>query len=411
MFKFYNFCNTFIMVIFWRIQFMLAAFKHAKISGLSVVIPEKEICIYDEAQYYDNSIKKIDRMRKMVGFYKRRVAQKGTTALDFAYNAANNLLDEMKIDRSSIDALIYVVQQPDWGGPVNSYFLHHKLGLPKNCISTDIVQGCAGWVFGCYMASQMIDSGAHKKILLLNGDIPAACVDPSDRNSAPIFGDGGCATLLEYSDKEIISHYNIDTVGEGYDTIIAPFSGRRFGINLLDDDDFNYWSKLRTEKVTLPTGNVQPLFGGYLDGLKVFDFTIKVVPETIKTLLKETGKSPEDIGVLALHQANKQIVQAVGQGAGFDLEKCPYDAFENYGNNTMVSIPTTLSLVDKSVLNKETCVCGFGNGLISAAAILNLKNTYIGKINTFKKPEYVLSRDEYVDYWRCRMSGKSTCKC
>lgn len=389
----------------------LVSFKHVKISGLSVVIPEREINIYDEAEYYDNSIKKIDRMRKMVGFYKRRVAEKDNTALDFAYNAANNLLDEINVDRSSIDALIYVVQKPDWDGPVNSYFLHHKLGLSQNCIASDIVQGCAGWVFGLYMASQMIESGAHKKILLLNGDTPSVGIDPSDRNSAPIFGDGGCATLLEYSDKEVGSFYNIDTIGEGYDSIISPFSACRFGINLLDDNDFNLWCKLRAEKVTLPTGNVQPLLGGYLDGLRVFDFTIKVVPETIKTLLKSANKTQDDIGVLALHQANKQIVQAVGQGAEFDLEKVPYEAFENYGNNTMVSIPTTLSMVDKSTFDKETCVCGFGNGLISAAAILNLKDTYISKINTFKKPEYVMSRDEYVEYWRDKMTGKSPCAC
>ena len=105
----------------------LSTFKHVKISGISVVVPEKEINIYDEAEYYDNSVKKVDRMRKMVGFWKRRVATKEQTALDYAYNAATNLINEMKIDVSTIDALIYVVQKPDWLGPVNAYFLHHKL--------------------------------------------------------------------------------------------------------------------------------------------------------------------------------------------------------------------------------------------------------------------------------------------
>lgn len=183
----------------------LSKFEHVKISGISVVVPEKEINIYDEAEYYGGSIKKIDRMRKMVGFWKRRVSDKGTTALDYAYNAGQNLIEEMNIDRDSIDALVFVVQKPDWGGPVNSYFLHHKLGLSKNCIATDIVQGCAGWVFGLHMVSQMIESGAYKKVLLLNGDTPAQDIDPSDRNQAPIFGDGGVATLIEYSEQELMS--------------------------------------------------------------------------------------------------------------------------------------------------------------------------------------------------------------
>lgn len=64
----------------------VSQFKHVKISGISVVVPEKEINIYDEVQYYNNSIKKIDRMRKMVGFWKRRVADDTTTPADLAFN-------------------------------------------------------------------------------------------------------------------------------------------------------------------------------------------------------------------------------------------------------------------------------------------------------------------------------------
>ena len=68
----------------------LFRFKNVKISNVCVVVPEKEINIYDEAKYYNNSVKKIDRMRKMVGFYKRRVADDTTTAADLAYDAALN---------------------------------------------------------------------------------------------------------------------------------------------------------------------------------------------------------------------------------------------------------------------------------------------------------------------------------
>lgn len=384
----------------------LSAFKHVKISGISVVVPEREINIYDEAEYYGGSIKKIDRMRKMVGFWKRRVSDKGTTALDYAYNAGQNLIDEMNIDRDSIDALVFVVQKPDWVGPVNSYFLHHKLGLSKNCIATDIAQGCAGWVFGLHLVSQMIESGVYKKVLLLNGDTPAQDIDPSDRNQAPIFGDGGVATLIEYSEQELISYYNIDTVGSGFDAIISPFSGCRFGLNIIDDDFFDKLKELRQEKIALPTGNSQYLLGGYLDGLRVFDFTIKVVPENIKSILKYADMKHEDINALCLHQANKQIIQAVGSEAGFALEKVPYTAFENYGNNTMCSIPTTLACLDKKVKKDKLLCCGYGNGLVAASAILNLENTYISEVNTFRKPDYVLSRDEYVDYWRKKIKGE-----
>ena len=143
-----------------------------------------------------------------------------------------------------------------------------------------------------------------------------------------------------------------------------------------------------------------------MDGIAVFDFTIKIVPETIKKLLEKTSLNPESVPMLCLHQANKQIVQAVGMGAGFDLDKVPYSAFENYGNNTMCSIPTTLALLDKEVDRKDICCCAFGNGLVSIASILDLSETKISEIKYFKKPDYVLSREEYIEYWIKKITGE-----
>ncbi len=384
----------------------LSRFKHAKISGVSVVVPEKEINIYDEAEYYGNSVKKIDRMRKMVGFWKRRVADNTTTPADLAFNAAQNLIKEMNIDKSTVDALVFVVQQPDVMNPATAYFLHDKLGLSQNCIATDINQGCAGWIFGLHMVSQMVESGAYKKVLLLNGDTPSVGIDPSNRNSAPIFGDGGCATLVEYSEDEIDSFYNIETVSSGFEAIVSPFSGTRFRMDWSNENEFDFLKELICETIVMPTGMRVPLMGGYMDGIAVFDFTIKVVPENIKNVLKYAGVSQGDINVLCLHQANKQIIQSVGIGAGFEEEKIPYTAFETYGNNTMCSIPTTIACLDKEIKKDKLCCCGYGNGLIAASAVLNLENTYVSEVKTFVKPDYVRTREGYIDYWRKKIKGE-----
>lgn len=384
----------------------LSKFEHVKITGISTVVPEKEINIYDEAEYYGGSIKKIDRMRKMVGFWKRRVADKTTTPSDLAYDAAKKLIEDMNIDKSTIDALVFIVQQPDVDNPSTAYFLHNKLGLSQKCIATDINQGCAGWVFGLHMVSQMIESGAYKKVLLLNGDTPSVGIDPSNRNSAPIFGDAGVATLVEYSTEKMESFYNIETVSSGFEAIIAPFSGTRFRLDWADEKEFELLHTLVNEKITMPTGMEVPLMGGYMDGIAVFDFTIKIVPENIKQILKYANLTQGDIGALCLHQANKQIIQSVGTEAGFEEEKIPYTAFENYGNNTMCSIPTTLACLDKEIKKDKLCCCGYGNGLIAASAILNLENAYISEVKTYIKPDYVKTREEYIDYWRNKIKGE-----
>lgn len=377
------------------------SFNKVAIKGLSVVVPSNEINIYDEAEYYGNSVKKIDRMRKMVGFYKRRVAEDDVTAADLGVQAAENLLKGMQIDRQSIDALLFVVQQPDYAGPCTSYSMHRRLGLSHDCAATDIVQGCVGWVYGLWIASQMIQSGAHKRILLIAADTPAKGMDVTNRLVAPVFGDGGSATLLDYDEnaKEIV--FNQEVVSEGVEAIITPIGGRRvrFDFNKPAEDEYN---KPLFQNIEMACGHSMKLYEGYMDGLAVFDFTKNYVPKNIKELMEYTDAQPDDFLRLCLHQANKQIVQMVGELAGFPLEKVPYDAFENYGNNTMCSIPTTIASVYPPLQPKEEyrlLCCAFGNGLVCMSCALDLEGIWCSGIKTYEKPKDHMSREQLIGYW------------
>lgn len=386
-----------------------SVFKHVAVKGISTVVPEKEINIYDEAEYYDNNIKKIDRMRKMVGFHKRRVVDENTTPSDLAICAARKLLADMQIDKSTIDALVYVVQQPDYNAPATAYFIHQKLGLSDNTPAFDINNGCAGYVYGMWVTSQMIESGTCKRVLFVCGDTPSAGINLKDRNSAPIFGDGGVATLVEYSEQETKSYYNIEVRSNGFESIISPMSGARFRGNAVLRDNTDYMLKLLNDKFLTPTGNEITIFDPYLDGLAVFDFTITIVPQNIKDLLEFSGKKEADIDMLCLHQANKQIVQSIGNAVDFPEEKVPYYAFENYGNNTMCSIPSTIcSVLEEKTRNEKVTICGsgFGNGLVAASFVMDLDKIYNSGIQTYTKPEYAQTREKYVEYWLNKMKGQ-----
>ena len=106
----------------------------------------------------------------MAGFWKRRVADSDVTAADLGVQAAENLIASMGLEKSKIEAMVFVVQQPDYHGLCTSYSVHHRLGLSKDCYVTDVVQGCVGWCFGLLTAFQMVASGAYKSVLLINGD-------------------------------------------------------------------------------------------------------------------------------------------------------------------------------------------------------------------------------------------------
>lgn len=379
---------------------MIKKFKDIKISGLSLVLPSKEISIYDELQYYGNSEKKAERARKMAGFWKRRIADPDVTATDLGVQAAENLIASMALDKSGIEAMLLVLQQPDYAGPCTSYSAHNRLGLSKDCYVTDIVQGCVGWCFGLLSAFQMIASGAYERVLLINGDTPARKLDPSDRINAPLFGDAGLATLVEASEGAPEVAFNLETYSEGFDAIISFLPWGKFGLDLRKEEDW----KVMSDRFDTANGRRACLCEGYMDGPAVFEFSTQKAPENIKALMAERGTTPESYDLLALHQANKQIVQTVGGNAGFPLEKVPFSGFENFGNNTMCSIPSTLLQEKGEVLRNGGAVhalaSGFGNGLVVCSIDLPLAGLKCAEMKTYAKPAGHKTSAEWVAYWR-----------
>ena len=380
-------------------------FNHVKISGISVVVPEKEINIYDEAEYYDNNIKKIDRMRKMVGFWKRRVVDTGVTPSDLAIQAAETLIADMNINKSEIDAVVFVRQRPDFRQPAVSYFIHNQLGLPNTTAVFDVTQGCPGWVYGLWISHSLIESQACKKVLLLVADTPSAGMDLSNRISAPVFGDGGVATLLEYSSKEQHAYFDIATESKDYEAIMTPASGDRMGLSFAKNTPEGYNDGL-LKWIKTPSGYETRLIYGYMDGLAVFNFTMNEVPKSISRIMDLANISEADVPYLILHQANKQIVQTVAQASGFSLEKAPYIAFENYGTNTMCSIPTSINCLKNELKGTNKLLCSsFGNGLAVATCVITLDNAYLTGVKDYKKHPNHPTRQQLIDYWTKKIQG------
>jgi len=379
---------------------MIKKFSDIKMSGLSLVLPPREISIYDELQYYGNSEKKAERAHKMAGFWKRRVADGDVTAADLGVAAAEKLISSMSLDRSRIEAMLFVVQQPDYGGPCTSYSVHHRLGLSKDCYVTDIVQGCVGWCFGLLSAFQMIASGAYDSVLLVNGDTPAKHLDPSDRINAPLFGDAGVATLVERCEGSPEVVFNLDTFSDGFEALITPGAGARLSFDVRKRSDLDEL----TATFDTANGRKACMAESYMDGPAVFEFSTQKAPAGIRYLMSHVGKGVDDYDMLFLHQANKQIVQTVGSNAGFPAEKVPYSGFENFGNNTMCSIPSTL-LHEKGDLLRSggslrALFCAFGNGLVSCAIDMPICGMKFVETSVYERPEGFKTTGEWRTYWR-----------
>ena len=364
-------------------------FDNVKMCGIKTVVPEHYIDIDDELQYFNDNPKKVARAKKMIGYGRRYIADENTTVVDMAVDAAEKLLDEMKINKTEIDLLIFVNQKPDLQEPCDACVAHGRLGLGKNCTTLDINLGCSGYVHALMTAHAYLSSGAFKTCLLLAGDLCGRYTDQKNRKAAPVFGDAASATILKHTNETRTATFVTGTDGSGWNKIIHPFGGARLP----------YDEKTVSLKVENAVGDEIGLNQGVMKGEDVFNFTMEVAPQLILDTLEAANLTKEDIDLYAIHQANKQIVENIISKAGIPAEKAPIETFSKYANNSTNSVVTVLC--DQGIgkdLN-QVMLTAFGIGLSGGSCILNISDLYNGEISTYISPKDYPTREEQINYW------------
>ena len=344
-------------------------FNNVKISGIASVIPPNEFCLLDDNNLYDGNKKKINRVINSSGFFKRRITDSDVTTSDMCLQAAKDLIQNLNIDKSTIDAILFLSYTPDFLMPATSYVLHKKLELSQNCICMDIPQACSGYILGLFQASMLINSG-YKKVLLLVGDSFSKFTDMFKDHTAPVFGDAGTATLLEFDKNAESLYFNINSDGNGYDSLICKNGAFRNTPNrdlFYDDETFKYESKM--------------------DGGRIFDFTMSNISPQIIDLLEFANIKITDINKFVFHQANKFILENIARKLNIPIEKISTETLTNYGNQCGASIPCTISNTLSNIVSNEKnkfLLSGFGVGLSWASAIINIDKIYCSKLIEYK---------------------------
>lgn len=376
-------------------------FCKAKISGVSYIVPSNCPKHIDDYIYlFDNNIKKLERNKKIMGYGNTYLSPAGLTSVDICEVAANNLLSNLSIDRHSVDALIFVSQFADYITPPSSQILHSRLNLSKQCFVYDLLQGCTGYIYGLWNAFSLIESGAANRILLLCGDsLPAHFSSENKKGGNLIFSSAGSATLVERSNTESISSFLIETDGSKYESIIIPAGGARLPIT----------SDILNLKISDKDGNIWQLNESFIDGLSVFDFSIKDVPQHILSLFDYTKLTIDDIDFFAIHQANKQIIDAIMSVIGVPDNKYSTKTFTKYGNHSCSSVLSNLIHVYGESISKRKshiAMTSFGSGLSLASCILDIENIYSSGIilHNFKDIE---TPADVLQYWANKISNYS----
>ncbi len=295
----------------------------------------------------------LERTAKTIGLRERRVAIAGITALDLCADATTRLLSEMGLDASSIDAIIFVTQTPDYPQPNNASLLHGRLGLSKSAPAYDLAMGCSGWVTGLHQASLLCAHGGAARVLLCAGDTLSRLTNPGDRSADPLFGDAGSATLIEKTGRSTPLHFVLGADGSGAEAIMVKQGGARQPAGPLTE---------RTDA----EGNRTHEANLVMNGPNVFSFTLREVPGAIESVMRHAGYSPATTDALVLHQANRFILSTLAKKTGFSEAQTPMSVVEHFGNQSSASIPCALihGLADRLEAGPLKVVgCGFGVGL------------------------------------------------
>lgn len=333
------------------------------LAGISCAVPENSSVNGEYADIFGDEVQKV---ADSIGVYKRHISDR-LCASDLCYVAADRLLDAMRIDRSSIDALLFVSQTPDYSLPATACLLQERLGLSTECGAFDINLGCSGYVYGLFNAASLIAAGA-KRVLLLAGDTISKLASPTDRSVALVFGDAGSATLVERREGAEPFAFVLGTDGRGAQNLIVPAGGAR---NPLTPENATPTERER--------GNIRSDAQLFMDGAEIFAFTLASVPKLFTRLLEHRGIDKSEVDYVLFHQANRFMLRHLAKRMKLDDNQVPI-ALEDFGNTSCASIPLTIVTHLKDRLNEgdaTLALLGFGVGYSWAGALLSTQNPTI----------------------------------
>jgi 3-oxoacyl-[acyl-carrier-protein] synthase-3 len=323
--------------------------SQVSIQGISAAVPAD---IESNFDYPWDSEREGKLFVKTTGVESRRKARKGLTTSDLCFKAVEKLISDLSWKKSEIDILIFVSQSNDYYLPATSIILQDRLGLSKSCLAFDIGLGCSGYVYGLSVLSSMLSSSGLKKGILLAGDISSLTCSFKDKSTYPLFGDAGTATAMEFIKESSNLHFDLNSDGSGYESIIIPDGGAR---NLISESSF--------DEFELEGGIKRTALNLALNGVDVFNFSIHTVVDSLKNFLESDQQDTYDYFIL--HQANLLMNETVRKKLKVPSEKVPY-SLSRFGNTSSASIPLTIvDQLQNEVKSKQLklLLCGFGVGL------------------------------------------------
>lgn len=256
------------------------------------------------------------------GIRERRNLEPGLGNSYMAVRAARECLERAGVNAEEVDAIIVGTVTPDMVFPSTACLVQNELGA-KNAWGFDLSAGCSGFIFALTTGTQLIESGRHKKVLVIGSDVMSTVIDYEDRNTCVLFGDGAGAVLLEpcpepgYGILDFMLH--IDGAGGKHLSLPAGGSLRPASLETVQK---------RQHYI-------------YQEGPQVFKHAVIEMGKVSAAILEKNGLTGDDLTLFVPHQANVRIIEASAKRMGIDMSKVIV-TIDRYANSTAGTIPVCL---------------------------------------------------------------------
>ncbi|MDN5759133.1 MAG: beta-ketoacyl-ACP synthase 3 [Tomitella sp.] len=296
------------------------------------------------------------------GIRNRRWISGDETARSIATAAGARAIANSGVDKEKIGAV--VLATGSWrskiphGAPQVAFDLGLN-GLP----AFDIESGCGGFGYALGIASDMIRAGSIEYALVIGVETMSVVTDPTDRNTAFIFGDGAGGVVVGPSEKNGISPTVWGSDGENADAISQNFD---------IPDYMDRAEKMQgMDPATDPVGRMVVT----MEGPRVFRWAAITLPKALASTLELSGVTADDIEVFIPHQANARINDLMKKNLGLDDAVPVANDIENTGNTSAASIPLAMEELlrtGKAKGGQVALLLGFGAGLSYAGQVVRL---------------------------------------
>ena len=319
---------------------------NAVITGVGGYVPDYVLTNEELSRMVDTNDEWI---MTRIGVKERRILnEEGLGTSYLARKAAKQLMQKTDSDPDSIDCVIVATTTPDFHFPSTASILCDKLGL-KNAYAFDLQAACSGFLYAMETAASMIQSGRHKKIIIVGADKMSSMVNYSDRATCPIFGDGAAACMVEATTEDYgIMDSILRTDGKG-----LPFLHTKAGGSVCPPSYFTVDNKMHYL---------------YQEGRTVFKYAVSNMSDVTAQIAERNGLTKDNIAWIVPHQANMRIIDAVASRLEVPLDRVMIN-IQRYGNTSAGTLPLCLWDYEKQLKKGDNIIfTAFGAGFTWGAS-------------------------------------------